>query len=197
MRSLLAAGAFGLLLAACAGPASRDTIVLLPEKDGRQTAVIVNSGGKQATLDQPYAGARTGAAEVKPYQSSAADVQATFGAALAAQPARPRSFQVYFVEGSDAFTEETKATVEQLFAEIARRPAPEIAVVGHTDRVGSDQSNDALSLRRAGLVRGELIKRGVAAENIQASGRGEREPLVPTADNVAEPRNRRVEIIVR
>jgi outer membrane protein OmpA-like peptidoglycan-associated protein len=159
--------------------------------------VIVNSGGKQATLDQPYAGARTGAAEVKPYQSSAADVQATFGAALAAQPARPRSFQVYFVEGSDAFTEETKATVEQLFAEIARRPAPEIAVVGHTDRVGSDQSNDALSLRRAGLVRGELIKRGVAAENIQASGRGEREPLVPTADNVAEPRNRRVEIIVR
>ena len=189
MRSLLLAGALCALLAACAQPGapSRDNVVLLPEKDGRSTAVIVNNGGKQVTLDQPYAGARTGAA----------DVQGTFGAALAAQPPRPVSFQLYFVEGSDAFTEETRRTVEQIFAEIARRPAPEIAVVGHTDRVGTDQSNDALSLRRAELVRRELMGRGVAAENIQSSGRGEREPLVPTADGVSEPRNRRVEIIVR
>jgi len=87
--------------------------------------------------------------------------------------------------------------VEQIFGEIAKRPAPEIAVVGHTDRVGSDQSNDALSLKRAEFVRNALIKRGIAPENIQASGRGEREPIVPTADGVSEPRNRRVEIIVR
>lgn len=199
MRSLLLAGALCALLAACAQPGapSRDNVVLLPEKDGRSTAVIVNNGGKQVTLDQPYAGARTGAADVQGYKSSPADVQGTFGAALAAQPPRPVSFQLYFVEGSDAFTEETRRTVEQIFAEIARRPAPEIAVVGHTDRVGTDQSNDALSLRRAELVRRELVGRGVAAENIQSSGRGEREPLVPTADGVSEPRNRRVEIIVR
>ena len=124
-------------------------------------------------------------------------MQGTFGAALAAQPARPRSFQLYFIEGSDTFTDETRRTVEQIFGEIARRPAPEIAVVGHTDRVGSDQSNDALSLKRAEFVRGELIKRGLAPDGIQASGRGEREPIVPTADGVSEPRNRRVEIIVR
>jgi len=197
MRSLLAAAALALLLTACAQPPSRDTIVLLPEQGGKPTAVIVNNGGKQVTLDAPYAGARTGGAEPQAYRSSDSDVKAQFGAALAAQPARPRSFQLYFVEGSDAFTDETRSTVEQVFAEIARRPAPEIAVVGHTDRVGTDQSNDALSLRRAGLVRGELLKRGIAADSIQASGRGEREPLVPTADGVAEPRNRRVEIIVR
>ena len=199
MRALPAAALAGLLLAACAQPGapSRDTIVLLPEQGGRQTAVIVDNGGKQVTLNQPYAAARTGAAEVQPFQSDTAQVQAAFGAALAAQPARPRSFQLYFVEGSDAFTDETRATVEQIFAEIARRPVPEVAVIGHTDRVGTDQSNDALSLRRANLVRGELLKRGVAPENVQASGRGEREPLVPTADGVSEPRNRRVEIIVR
>jgi len=195
MRLLLAACAT-LLLAACAGPASRDNIVLLPEQNGRATAVIVNSGGKQVTLDQPYAGARTGA-QVTPYQSNSGEVASTFGPALAALPQRPASFQLYFIEGSDTFTDETRRTVEQIFAEIAKRPAPEIAVVGHTDRVGSDQSNDALSLRRAELVRRELISRGIKADNIQASGRGEREPLVPTADNVSEPRNRRVEIIVR
>ena len=57
--------------------------------------------------------------------------------------------------------------------------------------------NDALALRRAETVRAMLIARGVAPENIVAVGRGKRELLVPTADGVAEPRNRRVEIVVR
>jgi len=195
MKSLIGACAAAALLAACAQ--TRDTIVLLPEKDGRQTAVIVHNAGKEVTLDQPYAGAKTGARDVNGYQSSPGDVQTAFGRALAAQPPRPVSFQLYFIEGSDVFTDETKRVVDQIFAEIANRPAPDVVVVGHTDRVGSDQSNDALSLRRAELVRRELMSRGIANENIQASGRGEREPLVPTADNVSEPRNRRVEIIVR
>jgi outer membrane protein OmpA-like peptidoglycan-associated protein len=42
-----------------------------------------------------------------------------------------------------------------------------------------------------------LIARGIASESIVAIGRGKRELLVPTADGVAEPRNRRVEILVR
>jgi len=185
------------LLAACAQPPTRDTIVLLPEKDGRKTAVIVNNGGKQVTLDSPYSAARTGSADVQGYKSGPADVQSAFGPALAAQPPRPASFLLYFAEGSDTFSDEAKRTVEQIFAEIAKRPAPEVAVVGHTDRVGTDQSNDALSLRRAEFVRRELIGRGIAADNISASGRGEREPIIPTADGVTEPKNRRVEIIVR
>ncbi|MDP2783630.1 MAG: hypothetical protein Q8O38_03400 [Sulfurimicrobium sp.] len=41
------------------------------------------------------------------------------------------------------------------------------------------------------------VSRGIEADNIQTSGRVEREPLVTTADEVAEPRNRRVEILVR
>ena len=48
-----------------------------------------------------------------------------------------------------------------------------------------------------GEVRTALIRLGIAPENIVAAGRGKREPAVPTADGVAEPRNRRVEILVR
>jgi outer membrane protein OmpA-like peptidoglycan-associated protein len=81
--------------------------------------------------------------------------------------------------------------------EIARRPAPEIVVIGHTDRVGAVPYNDTLSLRRAERVRDELVKVGIAADRIRVAGRGEREPLVPTADEVAEARNRRVEINVQ
>ncbi len=180
-------------------PALVDTIVLLPEKDDRATAVTVTQGANQIMLDRPYAAASATAAGggVRPSQSSATEVQAKFGAALAAQPPRPAAFVLYFVEGRDVLTDESKAVVDRVFAEIAARPAPDIAVIGHTDSVGNATANDALSLQRAETIRRELLQRGITPENVQASGRGERELLVPTADNVAEPRNRRVEIIVR
>jgi len=57
--------------------------------------------------------------------------------------------------------------------EIARRPAPEIVVIGHTDRVGAVTHNDTLSLRRAERVRNELVKVGIAPDRIRVAGRGE------------------------
>ncbi len=84
-----------------------------------------------------------------------------------------------------------------VFAEIAKRPVPDVLVVGHTDTVGTNQVNDPLSQQRAEVIRAGLIRSGIAPENITAVGRGKRELLVPTADGVAEPRNRRVEIVVR
>jgi outer membrane protein OmpA-like peptidoglycan-associated protein len=87
--------------------------------------------------------------------------------------------------------------VTELKAELARRAAPEVTVIGHTDRVGKAEANDALSIKRAQILRTMLIAQGVPSTAIEAAGRGEREPLVPTADEVAEPKNRRVEISVR
>jgi len=104
---------------------------------------------------------------------------------------------LYFLADTDEFAPESKALVNQIFAEIARRPAPEIVIIGHTDRVGNAQYNDALSLRRAERCRDELIKLGIPKVRISVAGRGYREPEVPTADQVSEPRNRRVEISVR
>ena len=178
-------------------PVSIDTVVLLPATDGLDTALIFTQDGHSTVIAQPYAAARTGPQGPQTFVSNAADVEARFGAARAALPARPASFMVFFVEGRDVLTEESRVAVEKVFAEIATRPAPDVLVVGHTDRVGSIPSNDALSLLRAETIRAELMRRGIAAENILATGRGERESLVPTADDVAEPRNRRVEIIVR
>jgi outer membrane protein OmpA-like peptidoglycan-associated protein len=82
-------------------------------------------------------------------------------------------------------------------AEIRKRPAPDLIIVGHTDRVGLLADNDRLALKRAEKMRGEMVRQGLPADSVQAAGRGEREPLVPTADEVAEARNRRVEMLVR
>lgn len=188
-----------LLLAGCAKPARDDLYVLLPGQDGRSSgAVTVESGGKQVILDQPYEAARVKEpGRVEPGTVTPEQVQQAFGPALAAQPPRPVSFILYFLENRDELTPESKPTLTRIIAEIARFPAPEIVVIGHTDRVGTVARNDALSLQRAGRMRDELVKAGVDPATIRVEGRGEREPLVPTPDEVAEPRNRRVEINVR
>jgi len=186
----------GLVLAGCAAPKT-GSVVLLPERDGRATAVTIQQGGKEALLSQPYAAAHLTASGPQTYASSALEVQGYFAAALAAQPAAPMQFTLYFVEGKDELTEESRRLVDNVFAEIARRPVPDVVVIGHTDRVGSDAFNDTLSRQRAEVVRKALLARAIAPDKVTAIGRGKREPIVPTADGVAEPRNRRVEIQVR
>jgi len=187
-----------LLLVGCAKPARNDLYVLMPGHDGKTGALSVESGGKQAVLDQPYAAARVKEpGQVEAGAVTEQEAQQAFASALAAQPGRPTSFVLYFLENRDELTVDSKQTLTQVLDEIARRPAPEIVVIGHTDRVGPVPYNDTLSLRRAERVRDELVKVGIATERIRVEGRGEREPLVPTADEVAEPRNRRVEISVR
>jgi outer membrane protein OmpA-like peptidoglycan-associated protein len=186
-------------IAACAllGACASSTVVLLPQKDGTPSAVSVKEGDKEVVLDQPYAAAKTTALGPRSYQSSEREVEKQFAPALAAQPSRAATFTLYFVEGKDEFTDESKQAVDRILAEIAKRPIPDVLVVGHTDTVGTDASNDALGLQRAETVRAALIKLGIPAADIRAISRGKRQLAVPTADNVSEPRNRRVEIVVR
>ena len=72
-----------------------------------------------------------------------------------------------------------------------------IEVAGHADRSGTPQYNQRLSQRRADVVASELVNQGVAKEEIVVTAFGETKPLVPTADGVREPQNRRVEIVLR
>ena len=185
-------------IAALAGCAPRsERIILLPEQDGRPTAVIVKQGGREVKLDQPYAAAQLSYADPWSYRASDAEVQATFKDALAAQPSRAAHFTLYFIENSPELTEESKTVFESVFADLKQRTVADVVVVGHTDAVGSDAFNDDLARKRADSIRAALLARGLAPADVVAIGRGKRELLVPTADGVAEPRNRRVEIVVR
>ena len=180
-----------------AGCASRERIILLPEKDGRPTAVVVKQGGREVKLDRPYAATELTSADPWSYRASEAEVQATFKDALAAQPSRALSFTLYFNENSQELTEESKAVFEHVLADLKERKVADIVVVGHTDAVGTDTFNDELARKRADAIRGALIARGIAPSDVVAIGRGKRELLVRTADGVSEPRNRRVEIVIR
>lgn len=186
-----------LTLAGCSAP--REYYGVTGKGAMTVTSVTSRDAGKpdSITLDAKNPVAMHDGNKPRTADLNAEQLRSKFANALDAQPLPIKRFTLYFVEGSDTLTAESRVTVTAVFDEIKQRPAPDLVVVGHTDRVGSVAANDQLAARRANTMRDQLIKLGISAENIQASGRGERDSLVPTADEVAEPRNRRVEILVR
>ena len=188
--------ALPLLLAGCAHGSS---MVLLPDEDGSQgqvallevdgkpTETVVATANSRATLKGAGAVRPLGAKGLKPQEA----------ALLTDLPPPASSFTLYFLEGTVDMTPESAPVLEALRAEIAKRPGAEVQVTGHSDTVGSDEDNDALSQKRAEEILTLLVSRGFDRSIMSAVGRGERELREPTADNVGNPVNRRVEVIVR
>ena len=172
-----------------------ETVTVLPSADGHVGTVVVQRGETEQVLHQAYATSNFGQAEVTLLSAEA--VQRTYGKTLHALPAAPAAFLLYFVTGTDELTPESKLELEKVLSAMRTRPLPDVLVIGHTDTQGEADANDRLSAQRAETVKGFLVGIGIPAERIHTAGRGERELLVPTADNVDEPRNRRVEINVR
>jgi len=190
----LAAVALLALVYWVAKPPNESVTVLPSAIDGHVGAVVVTRGDKQRVLDKAYATTRNGDAVLI---MNPAQVDEAFAATLQALPSAPTVFTLYFVTGTDELTDESKGELPKIFAELKHRPVPDVQVIGHTDSVGEYRANDQLSAQRAETVKGFLVGIGIAAERIQTAGRGEREQIVPTADNTDEPLNRRVEINVR
>ena len=191
-----ALAAAALLASGCA--TTKTLVVLFPEEGNTASAVTVGEGSRATVLDKPYSAAaidRQG--NIAGRMLSAEEANRTFADALAAQPPPPLSFMLYFETNSAEVTAASRPTLDALLAEVAKRTAVEVQVTGHTDRVGNPIDNDRLSLQRAEAVRAMLIKRGIQSSFLRAVGRGEREPLIATPDEQPEPRNRRVEVIVR
>jgi OOP family OmpA-OmpF porin len=195
-RRLIALLAPALLsLAACA-PATR--VVLLPQEGLPTAAVTVQARQGQVVLAQPYAVAEVASSgSVDTAQTDAQQVEKRYGQLLSVQPAAEQRFTLLFMPGGAQLTPESSAALADVLARATERPGGEVIIIGHTDRVGSVESNDTLSLQRAQAVRQLVIDRGFDPNRVEAVGRGEREPVVQTADEVEEPKNRRAEIVVR
>jgi outer membrane protein OmpA-like peptidoglycan-associated protein len=198
--------AAALVLAALAGCAEAppkkgsapEFVAVVPGAGGHVGSVVVRSGGSEQVLDQAFVAHRVNAdGTAGTAKVTRETIDELFADTVKALPGRPASFTLYFLEGKDELTPASKAELDKVFGELRRRPAPDIQVIGHTDTVGNLAFNDKLSLARAERVRDMLVGLGIESQRIQSAGRGKRELLVPTDDNVAEPRNRRVEISVR
>jgi outer membrane protein OmpA-like peptidoglycan-associated protein len=221
----VAVALLGALLAlALLFPGTKEMVVVVPSADGHVGMVVVERGEDRVILNEAYATSRVTsdgqihleklepkevqsqvkllpgerASAPQPALEHVAAALPMFHDAIAALPPRPVSFLLYFTTGTDDLTEASKLELARMLEELRRREVADIVVIGHTDRVGNEQANDELSLARAERVKTEFVAQGIApAERIRAAGRGEREPVVPTENDVDEPLNRRVEINVR
>jgi outer membrane protein OmpA-like peptidoglycan-associated protein len=192
--ALVAASLFG-----CAQPKPKysERIILLPNKDGRKSAVLVRRATGEFKLAAPYQSVELikGQEQQKTYGQE--DVQQRYGEILEVQPARPFTYTLYFMTAMTQLTPHSKESLNEVTEKIKSFPAAQVTVIGHTDRVGNQAENDLLSLKRANTVGDMLIQIGIPKDAIEIVGRGEREPLVRTADGVSEEKNRRVEIKLR
>jgi hypothetical protein len=115
-------------------------------------------------------------------------------APTAAAPPPPQTFMVFFDLDSANLNATSQNVVKQTAAAFKSTGGNSISASGHTDRSGTPEYNQILSVRRANAVKAALVREGVPDSAVSTSGLGETRPLVPTADGVREPQNRRVEI---
>ena len=204
-RSFVLPVAVLLLVAACATqpkpppPASHDIIVLLPDDQGKTGAIVVSSAGIERRLDRPgqMVTVEAGSPPELPSVIPGEEVRAIAGPALAALPKPPARFILYFKHDSVDLTPESRAILQNVLVTIRDRAPVDVSVVGHTDTVGKKEYNYALSLKRAKTVASILLGKGTDPSVLDITSHGKDNPLVPTGDQVPEPRNRRVEITVR
>ncbi len=109
--------------------------------------------------------------------------------------AAPRSYLVFFDFNKSDLTPQARTIVDQAASNAGPAHATRLTVTGHTDTVGSDAYNMRLSRRRAESVAAQLEKDGIPSSEIEIVAKGKRDLLVPTADGVREPQNRRVQIV--
>lgn len=203
-RNVQAAVACALVLAGCAAPPQpvpvlarpSSYLVLLEEADGSTGRVLFTSAQGTVELSQAqHAIALQGA--LTPYAVDPEVLRRDAQAAIAAQPLLPRTFLLYFDTSDARITKSSEALLVQVQEELGRRQAPDLSITGHTDTVGDAGRNALLAQRRADHMARVLKPFLSKAIAVDINSHGESNLLVPTADGVSEPRNRRVEVVVR
>jgi outer membrane protein OmpA-like peptidoglycan-associated protein len=185
------------MISAC-GPKS--TVVLVPDPDGYVGKISVSNEAGSVDIDHAHQrtvvrGGKT--APTEPRSIDPNEVEGLFKGALASQPPPPVHFIFYFQSDSVTLNPESERQLPETAALIQRRIPTTVSVIGHSDTLGNKDYNLELSLRRARSVRRQLVELGVPESSIEVSSHGEENPLVKTADNVANVKNRRVEVVVR
>jgi outer membrane protein OmpA-like peptidoglycan-associated protein len=203
-RNILFVWIFLCFLSGCgAHRAKRDLIILLPDSDGKGGVITVTTQGGSQILDKPGYAVEVedlNKPPITPQPVEEKEITNIFGPALSMLPDPASRFVLiilYFERDTVKLTRESKDLLAEVLRTIKGRKSKEIYVVGHTDLVGKEAYNAGLSSRRANHVRDQLVSSGIKPDTLFVSFYGKARPLVPTQDEVPEPRNRRVEVIVR
>lgn len=132
-----------------------------------------------------------------PFHDTITDPAAFAGVVMS--PREVKSFvlhNIYFATGKTHILDSSEPALKELYRFLEARPTQRIRIIGHTDNIGSDRSNQILSEGRCKEVRQAMIDRGIHPDRIEIEGRGEKDPIVPNTSDVNRQMNRRVEIVL-
>jgi outer membrane protein OmpA-like peptidoglycan-associated protein len=187
-----------LIISGCA--TVKDTVVLVQDADGKvgQLTVTTQGGAKMLTVPN------TVIEVTGPLKSPSApkkidqnQIDSLFADSIKALPSEEVSFLLYFLHDSTELTAEAKSHILEILSLVNKREFYEISIIGHTDTTGDDEYNMRLSSTRAKVVRDVLLSQGIRSGQMELRYHGKRDPIVQTGDSVTEPRNRRVEVVVK
>jgi outer membrane protein OmpA-like peptidoglycan-associated protein len=184
-----------LILTACG--TRHTTVILLPEDNGKTGSVLIESQDSSTQLDKPYTSSTSTDAGFVVRETNQEEVRQTYEALLKAEPPKPVLFLLYFEYDSTQLTKASRELLPKVIQSAKDREPSEISIIGHTDTPGKQQYNNRLSQERAREVSKILSQHDTGLIKISVHGYGEQDLLIPTADNVHEARNRRVEIMIR
>ncbi len=105
-----------------------------------------------------------------------------------------KTFIVFFDFDKSNLTDKAQEVVAEAVKTAKANGMVKVMVTGHTDTVGSDGYNQALSERRANSVKDEMVREGMDGSTIAIEGKSFHDPLVPTGPGVREPQNRQAVI---
>lgn len=195
MKYILSLIIAGIIFGGCAS----SKVVLLEGKKAGSSVVVSTKGGEQV-LDKPNTYTELSSNTSKPSETKVLnkkEVEEQYGSLIQAAPKPPVSYLLYFSAGSTKIAASSKAQFPLIEQAIKERVPCDVNIIGHADREGSKDYNIKLSLKRAKSIRQWLLKRELDIDLITVESYGEEDPIIKTKDGVAEPKNRRVEVLIR
>ena len=201
-----------LILSACAAPKIRisndpdpkNFFVLIPDLSGKTGQIIVKNDAGEQTITSPGAVVEVKNRQTLPQQQKSmttSEIEAIFKDAIKSRPQSSVRYILYFKHELSELTESSRKSlpwiVNRITKAVNKCRSCDILIVGHTDTTGTDMHNLALGLERAQVIANKLIELGIPSDQMDITSYGEKDLFISTLDNVLEPRNRRVEVIVR
>ena len=174
-------------------------VVLLENPDGTVGKIQVANTVESQTLNTAGQAIGLGGPNEpfpEPFILKSEDIQETFKDVLQANPEEPITYILYF-KADTKLSLDSEQQLPKIISIINARTAPDVSIIGHSDRTGSVEYNNQLSLRRATSVQEIFVAKGINTLIMNVTSHGENDPIVETPDGVSEPLNRRVEIIIR
>jgi peptidoglycan-associated lipoprotein len=140
---------------------------------------VTNAEGT-TLISEPKTASYLAGPVTKPFVVTDKMLAQDFGSALKASPDKPTTFLLQFEAGGSQLTAASQQDIPKIIAEVARRAAPDVSIIGHTDTTGSDEANLKLGLTRAKIVAGLLSDAKLDADHLSVQSHGKKNNLVRT-----------------